>query len=163
MKIICPVCDDYGTLMTKVTITKKSGKEYRYEKWYIYHNQTKSTKQKWCYLSKKYRELPEIKEAMKEKQELYELYRTTQNTTQNIYSSEMPKSSFPHQISNNFMRADSSVWNECLTCTQEDAGSIPARSTKPSLEKKLYQEIPCFLWLELLFRVHLLFHIHTCR
>ncbi len=32
-------------------------------------------------------------------------------------------------ISQQPTRAGSSVWNECLTCTQEDAGSNPARST----------------------------------
>ncbi|MFX0207423.1 MAG: hypothetical protein ACFFDT_15650, partial [Candidatus Hodarchaeota archaeon] len=75
VKLKCPVCGDYGVLMLKTTITKTTKREYRYEKWYVYHNRSKGTKQRWCYLSKKYLELPEIKEATQKEQ-------ATQNTTQ---------------------------------------------------------------------------------
>jgi len=47
----------------RATITKTTKKEYRYEKWYIYHNKSKGTKQRWCYLSKEYLKLPEIQKA----------------------------------------------------------------------------------------------------
>ena len=95
----------------------------------MYHNATKYAKQKWCYLSKRHQELQEIKKAKQEKQELYDIYRTTQKTTQKTYNSETSKSSFYHQTDQTKLWADSSVWYECLTCTQEVAGSIPARST----------------------------------
>jgi hypothetical protein len=49
--------------------------------------------------------------------------------TQTGYKSEMPKFSVYHQTRHACLWADSSVWYECLTCTQEVAGSIPARST----------------------------------
>ena len=61
--------------MKKKTITKIAGRSYRYEKWYVYHNKSKGTTQRWCYLSKKYLELPEIKEGIQKEQ-------ATQNTTQ---------------------------------------------------------------------------------
>ena len=93
MKIICPVCGDYGTLMTKSTITKKSGKEYRYEKWYIYHNRSKGTKQRWCYLSKKYLELPEIKETIQKEEATQNTTQISAVSTQSRVQAEMPNSS----------------------------------------------------------------------
>ena len=74
-KLRCPVCGDIGTLMKKETITKIAGKRYRYDKWYVYHNRSKGTKQRWCYLSKDYLQLPEIGEAIQRES-------ATQNTTQ---------------------------------------------------------------------------------
>ncbi len=82
MKIKCPVCGNYGVMITKTTITKISGREYRYEKWYVYHNRSKRTKQRWCYLSKKYSELPEIKEAIEKQSATQNNPIATQNTTQ---------------------------------------------------------------------------------
>ena len=66
--------------------------------------------------------------------------------TQTGYKSETPKSSFYHQTKQEGLWADSSVWNECLTCTQEAAGSNPARSTSKLLrfsfpEKNRFQEL----------------------
>ena len=82
VKLQCPVCGDYGTLMTKTTVTKIAGKEYRYKKWYIYHNRSKGTKQRWCYLSKKYLELPEIKEAIQKEEATQNSTKTTQNISE---------------------------------------------------------------------------------
>ena len=126
VKLRCPVCGDYGILMKKETITKIAGKRYRYEKWYIYHNKSKGTKQRWCYLSKKYLELPEITEAIQKEQGTQN---TTQIATQNIPKSEKPKFGFSNPTEHDSMWAGSSAWHERLTCTQEDAGSNPARST----------------------------------
>jgi len=75
IKVKCPVCGNDGVLMQKTTLTTKGGKTYTYHKWYIYHNKSKGTKQKWCYLSKEYLETSEIKQAIEQL--------TTQNTTQN--------------------------------------------------------------------------------
>jgi len=79
VKLRCPVCGDYGVLMMKTTITKIAGKRYTYEKWYVYHNRSKGTKQKWCYLSKKYLELPEITEAIQKEQATQNSPVATQN------------------------------------------------------------------------------------
>ena len=125
-KLRCPVCGDYGVLMKKTTITKIAGRSYRYEKWYVYHNRSKGTKQRWCYLSKKYLELPEITETIQKEQATQN---TTQIATQNISKSEKPKFSIPNQTEHDSIWAGSSAWHERLTCTQEDAGSNPARST----------------------------------
>jgi hypothetical protein len=93
VKLKCPVCGEYGTLMTKTTITKTASKEYRYEKWYIYHNRSKGTKQRWCYLSKKYLELPEIKEAITKEKATQNTTQISTVTTQSRVQAEMPNSS----------------------------------------------------------------------
>ena len=89
---------DIGTLMKKETITKIAGRRYRYEKWYVYHNRSKGTKQRWCYISKKYLELPEITEAIQKEQSTQN---TTQITTQNIptriHITNNPKFRFSNQ------------------------------------------------------------------
>ena len=54
---------------------------------------------------------------------------TTQTNTQNTSESEKPKFSFSNQTNHDSLWAGSSAWHERLTCTQEDAGSNPARST----------------------------------
>ena len=77
MKLKCPICGNNGILITKTTITKTATKQYQYEKWYVYHNARKESKQKWCYLSKNYLDQPDIKEAITKQF-------TTQNTTQKI-------------------------------------------------------------------------------
>jgi hypothetical protein len=83
VKLECPVCGDFGVLMKKTTITQTAKRKYRYEKWYVYHNRSKGTTQRWCYLSKKYLTLPEINKAiLREK--------ATQNTTQNTQKSNNP-------------------------------------------------------------------------
>ena len=84
VKLECPVCGDFGVLMKKTTITQIAKRKYRYEKWYVYHNRSKGTTQRWCYLSKKYLELPEINKAILREQ-------ATQNTTQTTQKSEKPK------------------------------------------------------------------------
>ena len=84
VKLKCPVCGDYGTLMKKETITKIARRRYRYEKWYVYHNKAKGTKQRWSYLSKKYLELPEIIEGIQKEEATQNTTQiTTQNTMQN--------------------------------------------------------------------------------
>ena len=77
VKIKCPVCGNLGALMQKTT----KSKGYSYRKWYVYHNRSKGTKQRWCYLSKKYLDILEIKQAI---EQLTGNQFTTQNTTQNI-------------------------------------------------------------------------------
>ena len=83
-KLKCPVCGDYGVLMKKITITKTTKRQYRYKKWYVYHNRSKGTRQRWCYLSKKYLRLPEINEAILRVQ-------ATQSTTQTTQKTDKPK------------------------------------------------------------------------
>ena len=56
----------------------------------------------------------------------------------------MPKFSFYHQTKARNMWADSSVWYECLTCTQEAAGSIPARSTTNNSNLITYAHVNIF-------------------
>ena len=97
VKLKCPVCGDYGVLMLKTTITKTTRRQYRYEKWYVYHNRSKGSKQRWCYLSEKYLELPEIKEAIQREQATQNSPIATQNrptTTQSRVHAEKPSSSF---------------------------------------------------------------------
>ena len=96
-KLRCPVCGDYGTLMKKETITKIAGKRYRYVKWYVYHNRSKGTKQRWCYLSKEYLQLPEIGEAIQKEQATQNATQRTTVTTQSRVQAEMPNSSFINQ------------------------------------------------------------------
>jgi len=86
--------------MTKTTITKIAGKQYRYEKWYIYHNRSKGTKQRWCYLSKKYLELPEIKEAIKKEEATQNNTKTTQNILTSTQNENNLKSSSVQQKGN---------------------------------------------------------------
>jgi hypothetical protein len=93
MKLKCPVCGDYGVLMKKKTITKIAGRSYRYEKWYVYHNKSKGTTQRWCYLSKKYLELPEIKEGIQKEQATQNTTQISTVTTQSRVQAEMPNSS----------------------------------------------------------------------
>jgi len=93
MKLKCPICGNNGILITKTTITKTATKQYQYEKWYVYHNARKESKQKWCYLSKNYLEQPEIKEALEKQLTTQNTTQKITNTTQNIYKSETPKSS----------------------------------------------------------------------
>ena len=75
---------------------------------------------KWCYLGK-YEKLPEEYKRL--------IHKDTQTDTQNTSKSEKPKFSFSNQTKHDSMWAGSSAWHERLTCTQEDAGSNPARST----------------------------------
>ena len=110
----CPKCNEQGSLQPKKT---KHGTYWRIAHYIGLKGETR--KIRWCYIGK---ELPESITSQL-------ITHDYPKITQINHISEMPKSSFPHQISNNFMRADSSVWNECLTCTQEAAGSNPARST----------------------------------
>jgi hypothetical protein len=81
VKLECPVCGDYGVLMKKKTITQTAKRKYRYEKWYVYHNKSKGTTQKWCYLSKEYLRLPEISEAIFREQATQNNPITTQNAS----------------------------------------------------------------------------------
>ena len=71
-------------------------------------------------------QLPEIGEAIKRESATQN---TTQITTQNISKSEKSKFSSSNETKHDSMWAGSSAWHERLTCTQEDAGSNPARST----------------------------------
>ena len=93
MKLKCPICGNNGILITKTTITKTATKQYQYEKWYVYHNARKESKQKWCYLSKNYLEQPEIKEALEKQLTTQNTTQKITNTTQNISKAETPKSS----------------------------------------------------------------------
>ncbi len=121
MKVKCPICGKEGTLMYKTTKTKTTTGKYReYRKLYIYHG--KNAQKKWCYL--KQEDLDKIQQATGQN-----YTNTTQMTTQNSMSLEKPKSSFSNQFRTENKWAGSSAWNECLTCTQEAAGSNPARST----------------------------------
>ena len=92
-KLRCPVCGDIGTLMKKETITKIAGKRYRYDKWYVYHNRSKGTKQRWCYLSKENLHLPEIREAVQKEQATQNNPISTQKTTQKLGTQNSPNSS----------------------------------------------------------------------
>jgi hypothetical protein len=67
--------------MKKTTITQIAKRKYRYEKWYVYHNRSKGTTQRWCYLSKKYLRLPEINEAILKEQATQNNPIATQNTS----------------------------------------------------------------------------------
>ena len=84
VKLKCPVCGDFGVLMKKTTITQTTKRKYRYQKWYVYHNRSKGTTQRWCYLSKKYLRLSKISEAIFREQ-------ATQNTTQTTQKTNKPK------------------------------------------------------------------------
>ena len=113
-KVQCIKCGKEGSLTRKQT--KSKGITYTY--WYIEHHI--GDKIKWCYLGK-LNKLPENYQS--------KIHKDTQTDTQNIYKSETPKSSFYHQTRQTILWAGSSVWDECLTCTQEVVGSNPARST----------------------------------
>ena len=110
----CPKCEQQGSLQPKKT---KHGTYWRVAHYIGLEEETR--KIKWCYIGK---ELPEEITSQL-------ITHDYPKITQIGYKSEMPKSSFYHRTKQGTMWADSSVWNECLTCTQEAAGSIPARST----------------------------------
>jgi hypothetical protein len=72
--------------------------------------------------------------------------RATQTTTQistviaqSRVQAEKSKSSSSNQTKHVSMWAGSSAWHERLTCTQEDAGSNPARSTTTEHEPEDFQ------------------------
>ncbi len=112
--------------MLKTTITKTPKREYRYEKWYIYHNRSKGTKQRWCYLSKKYLELPEIKESIKREQ-------ATQNTTQKEYSATQRRNNLKlGSVSENrhvLFGGCRLAWSRLRDSDSRDPGSNPGSPT----------------------------------
>ena len=54
----------------------------------------------------------------------------TQQFTQTTLKRETSKSNLSNETKTESLWAGSSAWNECLTCTQEAAGSNPARSIR---------------------------------
>ena len=114
VNVTCTKCNREGSLTIKQT--KSKGITYQY--WYVEHHI--GDKIKWCYLGK-YEKLPEDYKRL--------IHKDTQTDTQNIVESDKPKSVFSSQTNQESKWAGSSVWNERLTCTQEDAGSNPAQST----------------------------------
>jgi hypothetical protein len=130
----CPKCEEQGSLQPKKT---KHGTYWRVAHYVGLNGETR--KIKWCYLGK---ELPE---------EITSQLITHHypNITQTNHISEMPKSSFYNQTEQGTIRADSSVWNECLTCTQEAAGSNPARSTFKCSEIRFKSHFTALSWVQL--------------
>jgi len=117
MKLKCPVCGEHGTLMSKTTITKTSKATYRYLKWYVYHNKSKGTKQRWCYLSKKYLQLPEIKEAISKQLATQNKSITTQNTTQTSTNANRFESSLIQQkkpINQSLSASQADIHQQCM-------------------------------------------------
>jgi hypothetical protein len=112
MRVTCIKCGKEGSLMIKQTVSKDI--TYRY--YYVKHLVSK--KIKWCYIGK---ELPQEYQTL--------VHKGTQKSTQTAKNADKPKSSFMSQNSPEVLRAGSSAWYERLTCTQEDVGSNPARST----------------------------------
>lgn len=110
----CPKCSEQGSLQPKKT---KHGTYWRVAHYVGLEGETR--KIKWCYIGK---ELPESITGQL-------ITHDYPKITQINHILEMPKSSVYHQTKQGTLRADSSAWNECLTCTQEAAGSNPARST----------------------------------
>ncbi len=110
----CPKCQEQGSLQPKKT---KNGRYWRVAHYKGLEGETR--KIQWCYIGKV---LPE---------ELTNQLITHDypNITQNPIEGNKLKLGFYHQRKEARLWADSSVWYECLTCTQEVAGSIPARST----------------------------------
>ena len=112
-KLRCPVCGDIGTLMKKETITKIAGKRYRYDKWYVYHNRSKGTKQRWCYLSKENLHLPEIREAVQKEQATQNNPISAQETTQKLGTENSPNSSLDLKTRNTMRaRKVSKLWQQ---------------------------------------------------
>ena len=109
----CPKCNEQGSLQPKKT---KHGTYWRVAHYKGLKGETR--KINWCYIGKEL--LEEITS---------QLITWLPKDTQTGYKSETPKSNFYYQTITTKNWADSSVWHECLTCTQEVAGSIPARST----------------------------------
>ena len=117
--VTCIKCNKKGSLVTKQT----KSKGYSYAYWYVEH--WNGSKRSWCYIGKD-EDLPkEYEEALMLETRKPQDNRT-QTDTQNIHKTNKLNLSW---ISQN-KRAGSSVWDECLTCTQEAAGSNPARSTR---------------------------------
>ena len=114
VKVQCIKCNREGSLTKKQT--KSKGITYQY--WYVEHHI--GDKIKWCYLGK-YEKLSDDYKSL--------IHKDTQTDTQNISKSEKSKFSSSNQTKHDSMWAGSSAWHERLTCTQEDAGSNPARST----------------------------------
>ena len=110
----CPKCNEQGSLQPKKT---EHGTYWRIAHYIGQEGETR--KIKWCYIGK------ELLESITSQLITHDYPKITQID----HKSEMPKSSFYHQTKQGTLWADSSVWYECLTCTQEAAGSIPARST----------------------------------
>jgi hypothetical protein len=129
VKLKCPVCGDYGVLMKKTTITQIAKRKYRYEKWYVYHNRSKGTTQRWCYLSKKYQELPEINEAILREQATQNTTQTTQNTHEDYGNLNKLESSSNTRKKQKKKWAGSLVRLGHLLDVQKVAGSNPARPT----------------------------------
>ncbi len=105
MKLKCPVCGNFGTLMQKTT----KSKGYSYRKWYVYHNRSKGTKQRWCYLSKKYLDILEIKQAI-------EQLIKNQFTTQNKVEQNNLKSAFINKTNSNYLPPPVSLANIRQRC-----------------------------------------------
>ncbi len=78
-----------------------------------------------------------MNESIDEKEDSY-----TQMYTQTAKNAGKPKSAFISQNSSGVLRAGSSAWYECLTCTQEAAGSNPARSTSYGRVDQYFRKAP---------------------
>ena len=117
VKLKCPVCGDSGVLMLKTTITKTAKRLYRYEKWYVYHNRSKGTKQRWCYVSKKHLKLPEIKEAIQREQATQNSPVATQNIPATTQTTNNLKLSLKDKISpkRHFTHSQKCFQNEALS------------------------------------------------
>ncbi len=127
-KLKCPVCGDYGVLMKKITITKTTKRRYRYKKWYVYHNRSKGTTQRWCYLSKKFLRLSEINKAILREQATQNSPIATQNTSITTQRTNNLNSSIIHKKKR---KEDCYCWARSLARTgrwpaePEIRGSIP--------------------------------------
>ena len=118
-RVKCMKCGRIGNL----TIKKTKTRGVTYEYYYIQHYIKETDKIEWCYLG------PYEKLSEEYKKTLQEESKYTQHYTQNVRESDKPKSFFSNQTNQESLRAGSSAWYERLTCTQEDVGSNPARST----------------------------------
>ena len=128
-KIRCPICGETGTPIQKTTVTHAKGKRYEYKKWYIYHNKSKGTTQRWCYLRKEHLQLPRIKKAIEEKM-------ATQNTTQNKHEttqncSDTATLNLGFNIENKGeVRGCRLAWSRLGVLGSLDPGSNPGSPTK---------------------------------
>ena len=116
--VLCPKCNKRGSLQLKKT---KHGTYWRVAHYIGLKGKTR--KIKWCYLKRELRESLQKQLITQNKQVI------TQQFTQIPSKPETSKSPFSNEMKAESKWAGSSVWNERLTCTQEDAGSNPARST----------------------------------
>ena len=112
--INCPKCEKQGSLQPKKT---KHGIYWRVAHYKGLSGETR--KVQWCYIGS----------VLPEQFTNQVITHDYPNFTQELLERNKLKLRFYNETRQDHWRADSSVWYECLTCTQEVAGSIPARST----------------------------------